>query len=172
MSGTATQAAVSGVATFSNLLLSAPGQVTLAARDPRGGADEQTFNLTVVPPPSCNFTYPANGATVSGRATMRGSATAGATPLRRVEYNLDGNGWMNCQGTEKWSFTVDASKLSEGRHIVQARAYDGTDYSETAALAFDVPASGGDLAWAYAVLVIVIVGAVCGLAVWWRARIR
>jgi hypothetical protein len=146
-------------------------QVNVTALDTHGGASEQGFNIAVVAPPSCSFTYPANGALVSGKTTMRGTALSGVWRVL-VEYNLDGSGWKAASGTSNWSFTVDASKLGAGRHTVLVRAEPEAEPSDMASLTFNVASSGNDWTWAFVVLVVVLVGAACGLAVWWRARKR
>ena len=142
--------------------------IGVSARDTHGGTDVEAFTIFVMVPMNCSFTSPANGSVLGGTATICGTVSDGWSPVQKVQYSLDGSGWKTARGTTDWSFTVDVSKLSAGRHTVQARAYDGTDYSNTASLTFNVKSSGNDLTSIYAVLVVVIIGAACGAAAWWR----
>jgi len=142
--------------------------VKVTARDLPGEVVPYLFNINVVAPVRCSYTHPANGSTIDGMADISGTATPGWSPVLRVEYKLDGSGWKAAKGTTNWSFPVDASKLGAGRHTVQVRAFDGTYYSETAGLTFNVAGSGAELWLAYAVLIVVLVGVACGLAGWRR----
>ncbi|MEM3042965.1 MAG: kelch repeat-containing protein [Thermoplasmata archaeon] len=112
---------------------------TVRVSDGRGGEDEQSFSITVLPPPppqkpTCRITHPANGTRVSGRIQVRGTAADGALALVSVQVRVDGRTWLEAEGLHNWSCSLDTKKLSNGRHCVEARAFDSKFYSEAASI--------------------------------------
>jgi hypothetical protein len=118
--------------------------IAIRASDGRGSLANQTFILQVfetpVPPvrPTCKITSPANGSTISGKFQIRGIASAGSSPINLVFVRIDGSGWKPATGLESWTFPVNASSLTEGRHTIEARSFDGTLYSETANVTINI----------------------------------
>jgi serine protease AprX len=93
---------------------------------------------------------PPNSPEVSGEWTVSG--TADGLEVRLVEVRIDGQGWepasdLSGSGWRSWQYTVNTTKLPNGRHRLEARAYDGSRYSPLADLEFQVknkvPASPG-----------------------------
>lgn len=81
--------------------------------------------------PECFIWNPVNGSTVSGTYTVAGtSATRDLDrQIQTVEVSIDGGPWNPVTGLQPWRFDWDTSKVSDGRHTISARSYDGTDYS-------------------------------------------
>ena len=80
-------------------------------------------------------------AQVSGEWTVSGSAEG--LELRSVEVRIDGRSWETAResgdfGWRSWQYTVNTTKLSNGLHRLEARAYDGTRYSALADIEFSV----------------------------------
>lgn len=81
---------------------------------------------------------------ISGEFTFTG--TADGTGVRSVEARVDERPWepvedlsTNASQTfRRWRYTVNTTRLENGRHTLQARASDGSDYSELASIEFVV----------------------------------
>jgi hypothetical protein len=74
------------------------------------------------------ITSPGEGEEVTEDFHIMG--TAGPTgSVERVEVRCDGVNWRNAQGTEEWSCVVDADMLEHGPNVIEARAWDGEEYS-------------------------------------------
>jgi len=52
--------------------------------------------------------------------------------ITKVQLRADNGDWMDANGNTGWTFVLDTSKLKNGKHTLQARAFDGTDYSDLA----------------------------------------
>jgi len=84
---------------------------------------------------------PPPAATVSGRWTVSG--TADGLDIQKVEVRIDDRGWEMADDPHNssfrsWTYTVNTTKLSNGRHQLEARAYDGAKYSPLTAMDFTV----------------------------------
>jgi hypothetical protein len=117
--------------------------VVVKASDGLGGIDEQTFTITVIARPLpirplCKITFPANGSRVSGNIKVTGIAINGTDPLNAIRIRIDNGGWSKATGLENWSFMFELSKLKNGKHIIEAQAFDGTLYSDSASLTVNV----------------------------------
>ena len=145
--------------------------VTVRVSDGRGGHDAQTFTIEVVevpiPPPrkpQCAITYPANGSKVSGRVSVRGTALNGSLPLTLVQVRIDGGSWQAAAGLDNWTILVETGKSNDGPHRIEARAYDGSLYSETASIDLDYRDPGQTIAvegppWCLALLIVLAAAA-------------
>jgi len=92
-------------------------------------ADSNEVNETTLPegqsvPVEVRITSPAQDETVSGLVTVSGTATS-PEGITRVEYNIDGSGWIRANGTTGWSFNWDTAGEENGGHTVAVRAVDG-----------------------------------------------
>jgi hypothetical protein len=85
--------------------------------------------------PTVTITTPTKGVRYSGTLVIAGTA-ADDTAVTVVELRLDGGAWFDATGTTEWTYELDTATLSSGSHTVQARAYDGEDYSEIAIVVF------------------------------------
>ena len=118
--------------------------VTIRVTDTGGASDNQTFAITVLAPPAlpqkptCAITSPANGSKASGRILIRGTATNGTLPLTLIQLRLDGGQWRTAVGLGNWSITLDLSKSPNGHHVIEARSFDGSLYSDTASIQVDI----------------------------------
>ncbi len=91
-------------------------------------------------PPSVQITAPANGSTVKGSIIIKGKASDidGNETLQKVEIRIDGQEWKEAKGTTNWAYTLDTTKLSNGEHTIEVRAYDGIEYSNIISIKIDV----------------------------------
>lgn len=60
---------------------------------------------------------------------VNGTASDSDGDVQFVEVKIDDGVWQTAAGTESWSYEWNISSVSQGRHIVSARSYDGSDYS-------------------------------------------
>lgn len=81
-------------------------------------------------PPICAMGDPTYYGFMSGTYTLTGAAYDSDGTVERVELRVDDGGWKQANGSSFWSFELDTRTLSRGRHTVQIRCFDGTDYSE------------------------------------------
>jgi len=112
--------------------------VTVQVIDGRGGADLQTFTITVTDPPSppavaprCLITFPTNGTQARGKIQVRGTGFPGSAQLTAIFVRIDGGNWTVAVGLENWSFDLDMARLVAGKHRIEARAFDGNLSSGT-----------------------------------------
>lgn len=120
--------------------------VTVRVSDGRGSSDNQTFAIEVreipVPPPvapRCAILSPANGTRVLFTLHANGNARNGSAPLRAVHLRIDDGDWTDAVGLEEWTADINITGLVPGRHILQARAFDGSLFSDTVFVGFHVP---------------------------------
>jgi hypothetical protein len=144
--------------------------IIVQVSDGRGGFDIQTFTVTVIPKPippapekpQCTIVYPLNGSKVGGHKQIRGTAINGTLPLTIIQVRIDGGDWMTAVGLKNWTLTVNFGQAKNGRHIVEARAFDGSRYSDTASVSFSVinpepSVSSGGTPWCLPAAIIAIV---------------
>jgi hypothetical protein len=148
--------------------------ITVGVSDGRGGKVEQTFVIRVWdsggPPvtpvkPGCTITSHTNGTKVSKRITITGKATKGTAAIASVQVRIDGGSWSSAVGTESWSYVLDTIGLTKGPHIVEVRAFDGTNYSDASLVTLNVDnpsptVVGGAFPWWIFALVVVGIAAV------------
>jgi hypothetical protein len=106
--------------------------VLLKAIDPYLGEAAQAFMIHVyrTEQPRLAIEYPPSGKEVGGSITVRGSAERGLMDITAIEFRIDGGRWRNATGTLNWSYVLDTTALKNGRHTLQARAFDREEYSE------------------------------------------
>jgi len=159
--------------------------VIIRVTDGKGGWDEQAFVILVLerpdspkPPPvapGCSIISPANMTRVKGKISIRGIAVRGSANIVNVSLRIDGGDWSVASGTENWSFGLDTASLPNGRHVVEARAFDGGLFSEPRSIDITVgnPKSGvttDDLP--FCLPVIVVFGGLAVAILSWRLSVE
>lgn len=108
---------------------------------------EATVTISPSPnlPPTCSITAPPEGADVSGRAAIQGVAADADGNIVVVEIRIDGGSWIGALGKDAWSYAWNTKLYSNGQHTIEARSYDGKDFSQVASLTLSVnnPAEQG-----------------------------
>jgi len=73
------------------------------------------------------------------------SGHAGGSGIREVQVRIDTGYWIKAaltpdagNATSKWEYSMNTTKLTNGKHRLEARAFDGARYSGEAALDFNV----------------------------------
>jgi hypothetical protein len=145
--------------------------IIVNASDGQGGFDQQTFDINVIPKPPpekprCVITYPTNGSKVGGMVSVKGTAINGSSPITLIQVRIDGADWVNAIGFKNWRAIVDMGKLSNGKHTIKARAFDGNLYSDTVSVGFNVYnpepliTVEGALWWIAIIIVLVAIGVI------------
>jgi hypothetical protein len=145
--------------------------IIVRASDGKGGFDQQTLNISVIPKPPpekprCVITYPANGSKIGGMVSVKGTAANGSSPLILIQVRIDGANWKNAVGLKNWTVAVDMGKMNNGNHKIEARAFDGNLYSDTASVTFSVynpeplVSVEGALGWIIIIIVLVAIGVI------------
>jgi hypothetical protein len=106
--------------------------VRLKASDGRGGEAAQEFVIQVLERvrAKVQFTAPSDGQKVKGKLAVTGSAIKGTLDIVKVQLRVDSGDWTDAAGNSTWTYTLDTTKLKNGKHTLQARAYDEMDYSD------------------------------------------
>jgi hypothetical protein len=88
-------------------------------------------------------------------------------PLTLIQIRIDGGKWTMAGGLDNWTLTIASSTLKNGPHTIEARAFDGSLYSNTTSVAFSVvnPEPGVSLVRNQWCLPAIIVAVVAGLGV-------
>jgi hypothetical protein len=152
-------------------------RVSVQVSDGKGGTDAQLFPVRVAANnrPGCTITSPQPGSTVKGTIRINGTASRASLPIVKVQVRIDGGRWMDAEGTDAWGLELDTGTLSNGRHTIEARAYDGSLYSETCSREFLVSNPGPELAmegpeWCLIMVVTSIIVLASGLVLWYARR--
>ncbi len=92
-----------------------------------------------------------DGAVVAGKEVILGTSDnfEGREMVTGVEIRVDGGDWQRVDGVLSWRYVWDTTALSDGKHTLAFRSFDGRDHSETTEMEVDVrnhaPASGNSV---------------------------
>jgi hypothetical protein len=106
--------------------------VQLKISDGRGGEATQEFMITVQnrTRPTIGFDIPLEGQKVKGRLAMTGKAMKGTLDIVKIQLRVNSGEWLDASGNSTWTYTLDTTKLKDGKHTLQVRAFDGMDYTD------------------------------------------
>ncbi len=95
-------------------------------------------------PPAVTITTPPPGTTVNEAVLVRGNASDpdGNTSITKVEVKIGNQSWTTADGIENWACPLEPETLSEGACTIQARAYDGTSYSDITSITVTIDTAG------------------------------
>ncbi len=81
--------------------------------------------------PTLSISEPADGSTVSGKITIKGTASDEDGSITKVEISLDdATEWLEVTGLDSWTYTLDTKKLANGEYTMLLRCFDGSTYSK------------------------------------------
>ncbi|MCD6481506.1 MAG: PKD domain-containing protein [Thermoplasmata archaeon] len=91
-------------------------------------------------PPEIEITSPPSRSVVSGIITIKGKAwdNDGNETIQKVEIRMDGSDWIVADGTTSWSYSWNTTEVANGEHVIEARCYDGQDYSNVVSVSITV----------------------------------
>ena len=91
-------------------------------------------------PPEIEITSPPSRSVVSGIITIKGKAwdDDGNETIQKVEIRMDGSNWIVADGTTSWSYSWNTTEVANGEHVIEARCYDGQDYSNVVSVSITV----------------------------------
>jgi len=142
--------------------------------DGKGGMAYQEFTIKVIGsiPPVVNILTPVEGEKLKGQYLVTGTVIKGTFNIVSVQISIDGGGWANTSVKSNWTFSLDTTALKKGRHTLQARAFDGTHYSDTVnrTILIDNTAPSGKGFIPGFTGAIFLFGVITGLLMIWRSR--
>jgi Bacterial Ig domain len=121
------------------VLLAVPG-VAGASGAGKGGGKGRARDTTA---PVLRIASPLPAALVSGLLSVQGSASDNAQ-VAKVELSVDGGVFRSVQGTTSWTYPVDTRALSDGSHMLTARAIDTSGNQALASVAVAVANTASD----------------------------
>ncbi len=97
-------------------------------------------NVGVNTPPEISIDDPSNNEEVSGTVTIEGEASDedGDETVEKVEIRIGDKAWMTVTGTMEWEYEWDTTGLDNGDYDIEARAFDGEEYSESDEITVEV----------------------------------
>jgi hypothetical protein len=109
------------------------GDHTLAVKAVAGTKESDAARLVFVVdrPPEIKITDPPSGGEVMGTFHVKGTA-ADDLSLREIHLSIDGGEWFPADEDTDWSYALDTTTLEHGEHYVEAKAWDGYEWSDTA----------------------------------------
>ncbi len=140
--------------------------VRVVVEDGRDGVASQHFVITVREAswrsPTCSIGIQRLVVRQGEPVTFTGTAIGGSGRVVYVQLRVDGGVWFFADGLEDWTVVLDSGWYLPGTHQVEARAFDGTAFSDpaTAVLVVERPETvgGTPLLW---FLVVAIGVALC-----------
>ena len=80
--------------------------------------------------PSVTITYPLDSMSLTGSVEITGIAQDLDGDIHETSICIDGGVWIPVNGTSTWSYVWDTLMVENGSHMIYARSFDGSDYSE------------------------------------------
>jgi len=115
--------------------------------------------------PTVEIIFPNDGMSVKKTFTIHGTASDedGSETIQKVEIKIGDEEWKVVGGTTSWNYTWDSTTVDNGDYVIQARAYDGQEYSSIDSIMVKVnneKSGGGGIPGFEMVALIVALGAV------------
>ena len=88
------------------------------------------FGSTGTEPPTISITNPLDNSVVKGVVEIKGVADDDVEVIS-VQVKIDNGMWVNTTENYTWTYFWDSSNVSDGRHIIYARAFDKTGFAIT-----------------------------------------
>ncbi|RLF57846.1 MAG: hypothetical protein DRN25_05940, partial [Thermoplasmata archaeon] len=87
--------------------------------------------------PGVAILSPSDGAEISDTVTITGNATDSDGYVVQVQVRIDDDPWQNAtfsNETGEWNYDLDTTTLPNGVYRIEARSFDGIDYSDIAVI--------------------------------------
>ena len=135
---------------FSNLTVG-EHEITLYVIDDDGVTSEGDTEILQVlefePPnekPMVSITNPLNGSEVEGTIMIQGIADDNDGDVEKVEISYIEGYWMPASGKKTWNYVLETPFIANGELVIQARSYDGENYSEPVSVTVAIKNVGGN----------------------------
>jgi len=88
-------------------------------------------NLPLNHKPNVSIIFPEDGMNVRKVFTIHGIASDenGNETIQKIEIKIGNGNWTAVNGTTSWSYTWNSTDVDNGNYTIQARSYDGENYS-------------------------------------------
>ena len=96
-----------------------------------------------IQPPIVFINEPNQNEIVSGIVVVKGSASDNIN-LEYVEVRLLPNDWERANGFESWAWSWNSSKDLNGRYTIEARSFDGYNFSSVFSIDVEVTNEGSN----------------------------
>lgn len=102
---------------------------------------------------------------ISGTVTMRGNASDSDGEVIKVEIQIDDTEWEEVEGTIDWSYKLDTTKLSDGKHTIRIRVYDDEGELTVETINITVNNNSGRIFWLLlsVIMVLLVVFLIVGM---------
>lgn len=123
-------------------------QIRFRVMDDEGlWSEAATRQLTVVEnvAPIIKVVSPGEHATLFDTVRISGTAMDPDGEILKVEYNLDGQGWLKTAGTYLWYLDLDTTLYTDGGHTLTFRSFDGLELSAEVSLQVTVDNLNGSV---------------------------
>ncbi len=90
-----------------------------------------SYRTSIIPnmEPEINITAPPGNVEWKGVMTVEGEVIDEVGRVDWVRYSIDGGEWMDANGTNEFTFDVDADAFGPGDHVIAIQTFDGVhDY--------------------------------------------
>jgi len=108
------------------------GRATDRAGNQEAYPDAPAVTVEVVDlPPVVSIVAPLANGTVKGKLAFSGTSyhPQPNKSVIQVQVSIDGGNWQVATGTLNWDLKLDSTKMSNGKHVLKVRAFDGQKYS-------------------------------------------
>jgi hypothetical protein len=128
--------------------------------------------------PTVSFVNPKNGETVYDDIFIHVQAQDEIHEIERIEIKVDDDDWFKISDSAVAYYSMDSRDMSEGNHVIYARAYDGELYSDEEFIIIDVEhdKEGGGItdfdASFLIILLIIIVPIIAAILLYWILVVR
>jgi hypothetical protein len=114
------------------------GNNTVQIRTSDGYSTSDTVTMTVcyLNPFYIAIVAPLDGTHVTGDVPVRGVVTGGGNGNIAVEVRVNGGEWYHVFDGRNWTCLLKASDLALGNNTIEARAYNGEEYSANFTVGF------------------------------------
>ncbi|MEA2053890.1 MAG: carboxypeptidase regulatory-like domain-containing protein [Candidatus Thermoplasmatota archaeon] len=110
--------------------------------------------------PTVNIIFPLGGTEVKKIFTIHGTASDEDGDEIQVEIKIGDENWTIVNGETTWNYTWDTTNVTNGDYVIQARAFDGTEYSSVTSITVKVrneEEGKANNTWIYVLVIVILV---------------
>jgi hypothetical protein len=101
--------------------------VTVGVSDGKTETNQSFTILVSFVQPQVFISSPRNNTKVSGSISVKGTSKIDIGSIKRVQIKIDSKEWKDAKGKEDWSYDIDTTTLSNGKHTITVRAISNED---------------------------------------------